>query len=67
VVVRKIVGAGFRHECFRYPARGRLPFGPGEDVKRLNDLERKNVTLKRFLADVELEKVALKEIVNGNI
>ena len=38
----------------------------GEDVKRLNDLERENGTLKRFLADAESEKVALKEIANGN-
>jgi hypothetical protein len=36
-------------------------------IKRLKDLERENATLKRFLADVELEKVALTEIANGNI
>jgi hypothetical protein len=36
-------------------------------IKRLKDLERENATLKRFLADVELKKVALTEIANGNI
>lgn len=30
------------------------------------DLERENATLKRLLADAELEKVALKEIAKGN-
>lgn len=38
-----------------------------EDVKRLEDLERENATLKPFLADAELEKVALEAIANGNI
>ena len=33
-----------------------------EDAKRLKDLERENATLKRLLADAELEKDALKEI-----
>jgi hypothetical protein len=33
-----------------------------DDVKRLKDLERENSTLKRLLADAELEKAALKEI-----
>jgi hypothetical protein len=33
-----------------------------EDAKRLKDLERENSTLKRLLADAELEKAALKEI-----
>ena len=36
------------------------------DVKRLKDLERENATLKRFLADAELEK-SRSEIANGNI
>ena len=31
-----------------------------DDAKRLKDLERENATLKRLLADAELEKVALK-------
>ena len=33
---------------------------------RLKDLERENSTLKRLLADAELEKAALKEIARGN-
>ena len=37
-----------------------------EDAKRLKDLERENATLKRLLADAELEKDALKEIARGN-
>ncbi len=37
-----------------------------DDAKRLKDLERENATLKRLLADAELEKVALKEIAKGN-
>jgi putative transposase len=37
-----------------------------DDAKRLEGLERENATLKRLLADAELEKVALKEIANGN-
>jgi hypothetical protein len=30
------------------------------------DLERENATLKRLLAEAELEKAALKEIARGN-
>ena len=58
---------GFRHKYFRYAARGRLPSVRREDVKRLTDLVRENATLKRFLADAELQRVALKEIAKGNI
>ena len=36
------------------------------DAKRLKDLERENATLKRLLADTELEKAALTEISRGN-
>ena len=36
------------------------------DAKRLEDLERENATLKRLLADAELEKAALKEVARGN-
>jgi putative transposase len=48
--------------------RGRNQFGglKAEDAKRLKDLERENATLKRLLADAELEKAALKEIAKGN-
>lgn len=37
-----------------------------EDAKRLKELEKENASLKRLLADAELEKAALKEIARGN-
>ena len=37
-----------------------------EDAKRPKDLERENATLKRLLADAELDKAALKEIAKEN-
>jgi putative transposase len=48
--------------------RWRNQFGGmnADDAKRLKDLERENATLKRLLADAELEKAALKEISRGN-
>ena len=48
--------------------RWRNRFGglKAEDAKRLKELERENATLKRLLADAELEKVALNEIAKGN-
>jgi putative transposase len=48
--------------------RWRNQFGglKSEDAKRLKYLERENATLKRLLADAELEKAALKEIAKGN-
>jgi len=48
--------------------RWRNQFGglKAEDAKRLKDLARENSTLKRLLADAELEKAALKEIARGN-
>jgi len=48
--------------------RWRNQFGglKADDAKRLKDLERENSTLKRLLADAELEKAALKEIARGN-
>ena len=36
-----------------------------DNAKRLKDLERENATLKRLLADAELEKAALREISRG--
>jgi len=36
------------------------------EAKRLKELERENATLKRIVADKELEVVALKEIAKGN-
>ena len=48
--------------------RWRAQFGGmrADDVKRLRELERENVTLKRIVADKELENVALREIAKGN-
>ena len=48
--------------------RWRNQFGGmnANDAKRLKDLERENATLKRLLADAELEKAALREISQGN-
>ena len=37
-----------------------------EDVKRLKELERENVRLKRIVADKELEIDALREVAKGN-
>ena len=50
--------------CYRW----RNQFGGmnANDAKRLKDLERENATLKRLLADAELEKAALREISRGN-
>jgi transposase-like protein len=36
-----------------------------DDAKRLRELEKENATLKRLLADAELEKAPLKEIAKG--
>ena len=47
--------------------RWRNQFGglKADDAKRLKELERENATLKRLLAEAELEKAALKEIAKG--
>lgn len=37
-----------------------------DDVKELKQLRRENATLKRIVADKELENVALKEVAKGN-
>jgi len=37
-----------------------------DDARRLRQLEKENATLKRLLADAELDKAALKEIARGN-
>lgn len=37
-----------------------------DDAKRLKELEKQNATLKRMLAEAELEKAALKELAEGN-
>ncbi len=36
-----------------------------DDAKRLKELEKENATLKRLLADAELEKAALRELSRG--
>ena len=36
------------------------------DVKQLKALQKENATLKRLLAEAELEKLALKELAEGN-
>jgi putative transposase len=48
--------------------RWRAQFGgmKADDVKRLKELERENQSLKRIVADKELEIDALKEISKGN-
>ena len=37
-----------------------------DQVKRLKDLERENIRLKRVLADLTLDKLILKEAAEGN-
>jgi putative transposase len=48
--------------------RWRNQFGglKADDAKRLKELGREDATLKRLLADAELEKAAWKEIASGN-
>ena len=56
----------------RYPRatyhRWRAQFGgmKADDVKRLKELERENVALKRIVADKELENLALREFARGD-
>jgi putative transposase len=38
-----------------------------DQAKRMKDLERENVRLKRLVADLSLEKQVLKEIALGNL
>jgi transposase-like protein len=49
--------------------RWRNQFGglKADDAKWLKGLERENATLKRLLADAELEEAALKEIAKGKL
>src|SRR6202000_2129914 len=50
----------------RWPRRQlRNPTWSWRRIKRLKALERENATLKRLLADADLEKVALTKIANG--
>jgi putative transposase len=54
------------HEAFWTEVAELVRAEAGDPAKRLKDLERENSTLKRLLADAELEKAALKEIARGN-
>lgn len=48
--------------------RWRATYGgmKADEVKRLKELERENVALKRIVADKELENLALREVAKGN-
>ena len=37
-----------------------------DDAKRLKELERENVRLKRLVAEAELDKMMLRELAEGN-
>jgi hypothetical protein len=67
LVAVKIVGRAFATSTFGTPRGARRYSVRRDGVKRLTDLERENVTLMRFLADAELQRVALKEIAKGNV
>jgi putative transposase len=56
---------GIREQTYH---RWRNQYGgmKADDAKRLKELERENATLKRIVADKELEVVALKEVAKGN-
>ena len=38
-----------------------------DQAKRMKDLERENVRLKRLVADLSLEKQILKDVASGNL
>jgi putative transposase len=38
-----------------------------DQAKRMKELERENVRLKRLVADLSLEKQVLKDVVSGNL
>lgn len=54
--------------CRKTYYRWRNQYGglKADDAKRLKELEKQNATLKRLLAEAELEKAALKELAEGN-
>ena len=74
--VRLEDGRGHRGGLHHYPGlnseqtyyRWRNQYGglKADDAKRLKELEKQNATLKRLLAEAELEKAALKELAEGN-
>ena len=48
--------------------RWRAQYGgmKADDAKRLKELERENVRLKRIVADLSLDNAALREVAKGN-
>ena len=62
------MSAGSSGSASRRATGGANQFGglKADDAKRLKDLERENGTLKKLLAEAELEKAALKELARGN-
>ena len=38
-----------------------------DQARRMKDLERENVRLKRLVADLSLEKQVLKDVASGNL
>jgi DNA-binding transcriptional MerR regulator len=48
--------------------RWRATYGgmKADEVRRLKELERENASLKRIVADKELENLALREVAKGN-
>ena len=41
--------------------------GELDQAKRMKDLERENVRLKRLVTDLSLEKQVLKDVASGNL
>ena len=58
--------AGISHQSYY---RWRKEYGGLEldQAKRMKDLERENVRLKRLVADLSLEKQVLKDVASGNL
>jgi putative transposase len=58
--------AGISQQCYY---RWRKEYGGLEldQAKRMKDLERETVRLKRLVADLSLEKQVLKDVASGNL
>ncbi len=63
---RPLARATFMPSRVHYRWRNQFGGLKADDAKRLKELEKENSTLKRLLADAELEKAALKELASGN-
>ena len=67
-------GAGIAQVCQKLEVsegtfhRWRNQYGgmKAEEMKRLKELEQENGRLKRIVADLELDKAILKEVIEGN-